>query len=131
MKSFWIINISNRLISLGDLGVLLLPRKPVNLSDPKHYSFTEEQILKSLTTGSISKYKKIKKIKECQAPSLKRYKGPATINVEENNIFPSKIRSLLEHKEYNYDEDNSISDDEYAKENADLADEDDLWRFKK
>lgn len=119
---------SNRLISLGDLGVLLRPYQAVNLLDPKHYSFTEEQIEASRKSGSL--YKRSDKIKLRAVPPPQVYKGPGKIGLDDKNQYPSKIRSLLEHKEFNYDELN-ISDDEYAKENADLADEDDIGKFKK
>lgn len=131
MKSFWIVNISDRLISLGDLGILLQPRQSVNLLDSKHYFFTEKQINDSLTSGSL--YKRSDKIKVRKvAPNLTNLKGPSKIEVDQN-IYPSKVRSLLEHKEYNYDEENEIqmSDEQYAEENAELAEEDDLGRYKK
>lgn len=128
MKTFWIANISDRLISLGDLGILLQPYQSVNLLDHKHYFFTEDQIQTSLKTGSL--YRRSDKIVVRKFPPQETYKGTSKINLETKNEFPSKIRSLLEHKEFNYDE-LQITDDEYAKENADLADEDDLGKYKK
>jgi hypothetical protein len=128
MKTYWIQNMSDRLISLGDLGVLLQPYQAVNLLDPKHYSFTEEQIEASQTSGSL--FKRSDKVKQRKIPPPKVYKGPGKIGLDDTNQYPSKIRSLLQHKEFNYDE-LQISDDEYAKENADLADEDDIGKFKK
>lgn len=131
MKDFWIVNISNRLISLGDLGILLQPYQSVNLLDKRHYFYTENQIRTSLNSGSL--YKRSDKIKVRKIPpDLTNYKGPGKIGIDTKNEFPSKIWSIIEHKEFNYDEDEpQISDDDYAAENADLAEEDDLGRFKK
>lgn len=119
---------SNRLISLGDLGILLQPYQTVNLLDSRHYFFTEEQIQASLKSGSL--FKRSDKIVVRKIPPPKIFKGPSPIGLDEKNEYPSKIRSLLEHKEFNYDE-LQMSDEEYAKENADLADEDDLGKYKK
>ncbi len=119
---------SNRLISLGDLGILLQPYQSVNLLDSKHYIFTEVQIQESLANGSL--YKRSDKIVVRKIPPPQIFKGPGKIGLDEKNQYPSKIRSLLEHKEFNYDE-LQVSDEEYAKENADLADEDDIGKFKK
>jgi hypothetical protein len=128
MRPFWITNVSKHLISIGDLGILLQPHQSVNLLDRKHYSFTEEQIQASITSGSL--HKRSDKIFVRKLPPQTIYKGPSKINLEEEGSYPSKIRSLLEHKEFNYEE-YQISDDEYAKENADSAEEDDVGKFKK
>ncbi len=119
---------SNRLISLGDLGILVQPYQSINLLDPKHYFFTEEQIQASLKNGSL--YKRSDKIVVRKIPPPKVYKGPSPIGLDTKNEYPSKIRSLLEHKEFNYEE-MQVTDDEYARENADLADEDDLGKYRK
>lgn len=128
MKSFWITNISKRLISVGDLGILLQPHQSVNLLDSKHYTFTEAQIQTSLATGSL--YKRSDKIKVRKNPPPQALKGASKVGLDETNQFPSKIRSLLEHKEFNYEE-HQVTDDEYAAQNADLADEDDVGKYKK
>lgn len=126
---FWITNISDHLISLGDLGVLIRPYQSINLLDPKHYQLTQEQINSSLFSGSL--YKRSDKIKvRKNPPNLTKLKGPSPIDFEQTNDFPSKIRSIIKFQEFNH-EDYQISDDEYAKQNAELAEEDDLGRFKK
>lgn len=119
---------SNRLISLSDLGILVQPYQSINLLDARHYSFTEEQVLASFESGSL--YKRSDKIKKRKIPPPKIYKGPSPIGLDTKNQYPSKIRSLLEHKEFNYEE-MQITDDEYARDNADLADEDDQGKYRK
>lgn len=129
MKTCWITNISKNIISVGDLGFTIQPYQSINLLDKHHYSFTDEQLKRSFSSGSL--YKRSDKIVVRKLPpSQSNLKGPSNIGLNENNEFPSKIRSILEHKEFNYDE-LEMSDDEYARENADFADEDDVGKYKK
>lgn len=105
------------------------PGQSINLLDSKHYSLTKDQIQNSLTSGSL--YKRSDKVVVRNIPpAIQNTKGPARVVIDESGQFPSRVRSLLEHKEFNYDE-LQITDDEYAKDNADLAEEDDLGRYKK
>ena len=120
---------TKRLISLGDLGVLLQPYQAVNLLDRKNYpNITEGLITISLKAGAL--YRVRDWVRERKIPpAIKDLKGPAKIGVSEQD-YPSKIRSLLEHKEFNYDE-MQVSDEEYAKENADSAEMDDSGKYRK
>lgn len=132
MREFWISNITNRLISLGDLGILLQPYQSVNLLDRKNFPlFTDKHIEQSLISGSL--YKRSDKVKVRRiSPPTRDLKGASKIGLDEKHEQPSKIRSILEHKEYNYDaEEAGMSDEEYAAENADLAGEEDLGRYKR
>jgi hypothetical protein len=51
--SFWITNISKRIVSLSDLGLAVKPMTSINLLDSKHYYLNKEQLTKSETSGSI------------------------------------------------------------------------------
>jgi len=82
----------------------------------------------SIKLGSIFKLSNLIKIR--QIPPDKNISNIAKISLEKDMRFPSRIRSIIEHKEFNYQE-QYISDDDYAKENADLANEDDIGKFRK
>lgn len=131
MTNFWITNTSKNLVSLGDLGILLQPHQSVNLLDHRHYSISLEQIQSSISSGSIARTNGKVVVRKVPPPDpTKIYRGPSTLKLNEAGDFPSFTRSILEHTEFDY-EALQITDDEYAKENADLAEEDDLGRFKK
>lgn len=129
MKSFWISNVSKRLISVSDIGILLQPYQSINLLDSRHYSLTEDQIQTSLTTGALSRVKD-KVVVRKVPPGIAKMRGGSRLQVEENSEYPSQVRSIIEHKEFNY-EDLHITDDEYAAQNAELSEEDDVGRFRK
>lgn len=114
-ESFWVTNISVMNISLSDLNVTIKARSSVNLLDKKHYSFTTEQLLQSSKSGSIFK-KRSKVLVRQIAPEVDVKK----ILFNKDETFPSRDRSLLSIKEENYEE-LSLSDTEYADQNADLA----------
>lgn len=123
-KFFWITNISKSMVSLTDLNFTVNPMTSVNLLDDKHHHLTEKQVLDSAASGSI--FKKRNKIIVRKVP-------PGSVNktyvpVQENAVFPTKQRSAVEIENIKYEE-LSISDDEFAKDNADTAAQDHLGKW--
>jgi hypothetical protein len=118
-KEFWITNISNKAISLADLGICIYPMRSINLLDKNHYRhITEEQLTKSASSGSLftkNKYVVVRKV----APGAPM---KTIIPLQENAVFQTRQRSAIEFEKISYDELN-ISDEEYAEENADIAEE--------
>jgi hypothetical protein len=130
MATLWITNISKKPVSIGDLGLLMQPYQSVNLLDDKNKNcFTPEQVKNSIVSGSIFNLSNFIKIRNIP-PNAHNANLANKIMLEEDMHFPSRIRSILEHKEFNYEE-QYISDEEYANENADLANEDDVGKFRK
>ena len=91
---FWICNISDRNVSLRDLGISVPARKGVNLLS-NHYQFSYDQVKKSMISGSIFAKKNIIKVSKgppqeseepdrtiCKYPMIARRKMSAT-KVEE------------------------------------------------
>ena len=73
-EQFWVMNISNRNVSLSDLGLTIPAFKTVNLLDSKHYSLDKETLEASAESGSL--YKKKSKIKKCKViPDQQIYKS--------------------------------------------------------
>jgi len=114
---FWITNFSNMNVSLADLNITLKPFSSVNLLDKKHYQYTLQQLERSAAQGSIAKKKeKISVRKSC--PVTNKDNVPLHIS-----SMPSRGRSIFNIKEEKYEE-LTISDEEFAKDNADTADMD-------
>lgn len=124
---FWITNSSRQAVSLGDLGICVRPQSSVNLLDEKHYSITKEQIYNSITSGSISRASK-KIIIRKSPPSEIQDKNQ--IQLKEDALFQFKKRSGVETKNIVYEELN-ISDEEYASQNADFSEFDNLDKWNK
>lgn len=61
---YWVINVSKRDVSLGDLALIIPAGKYFNLLDKRNFSYTREQLEKSSKDGSL--YKKSNKIKLCE-----------------------------------------------------------------
>jgi len=115
-KDFWVTNICNRNVSLADLNLTIKAFSSVNLLDSRHYSYTFEQLKQSEISGSI--FKKSTKIKVRKVP-------PTAIKtnmlVTRDAHIPGRERSVFEIKNDHYEE-LTVSDEQFAKENADLAD---------
>ena len=116
--TFWVTNISNRNVSLADLNLTIKAYASVNLLDMRHYQYKIEQLKTSVESGSIFK-KRDKIIVRKVAPEVLKANVPLT----RETFIPTRERSLLSIKEENYEELN-VSDEEFAKENADTADTD-------
>ena len=127
-QEFWVTNFSSRNVTLADLAINIKAFTTVNLLDKKHYSYTLEQLVKSKESGSIfSKRDKIL-VRKLPPPAVVKERVPFL----KEAIIPSRERSLFSITEIEYDE-LKISDDkelqkkldeEYARENADLAEAD-------
>lgn len=117
-QSFWITNISKMNVSLADLDLTVKSYSSVNLLDKKHYDFTLEQLEKSVESGSI--FNKRDKIAVRKlAPEVIKSK----VSLNREVFIPSRERSTLSIKEEKYEE-LSLSDEEFAKDNADTAEMD-------
>lgn len=117
IDQFWVTNFSNMNVSLTDLNITLKPFSSVNLLDNKHYQYTLQQLESSARQGSISKKKEKISVRKSHPDMSKN-------NILMNNhSIPSRGRSVFNIKEEKYEELN-ISDEEFAKENADTADMD-------
>jgi hypothetical protein len=116
--AFWITNISNRNVSLADLNLTIKALTSVNLLDGKHYDYSLEQLLASSKNGSLAK-KKDKLVIRQVAPEITK----KSIVIDRETMIPSRERSTYSIKEEHYEELN-ISDEEFAKDNADTAQSD-------
>lgn len=116
--TFWVTNISNMNVSLADLNLTIKAYSSVNLMDMRHYQYTIEQLKTSVESGSIFK-KRDKIIVRKVAPEVLK----ANIPLTRETFIPTRERSMLSIKEENYEELN-VSDEEFAKDNADTADAD-------
>lgn len=114
-QSFWITNISNRNVSLADLNLTIKAFSSVNLLDEKHYAYSLEQLQVSAEKGSLAK-KKDKLVVRTFAPKSTQ----KNIGISREAMIPTRERSLFNIKEEHYEELN-ISDEDFAKENADTA----------
>ena len=117
-STFWVSNISNRNVSLSDLRLTIPAYKTVNLADSRHYNFTNEQLTASAISGSI--YKKRNKIIIRQVPPIIEEKQLTVIDY--NAVVPTRRRSSVKIEEVYYEE-LDISDEKFAAEAADLADQ--------
>ncbi len=123
--TFWLTNFSPMNVSLADLNLTVKAYTSVNLLDAKHYQYTIDQLKKSAESGSIFK-KRDKLIVRKIAPEVLKANVPLT----RETFIPNRERSLLSIKEENYEELN-VSDEEFAKENADTAEADTQPMIKK
>lgn len=113
--TFWVSNLSNRNVSLADLNLTIKAFSSVNLLDGRHYYYTLEQLQKSMVSGSI--FKKRDKIAVRKiAPEILT----ANIPLLRETFIPTRERSTMAINEEKYEELN-VSDEDFAKENADTA----------
>lgn len=116
--AFWLTNISNRNVSLADLNLTVKAFSSVNLLDKKHYQYSLEQLQKSAEDGSIFN-KRNKLVVRKLAPEIFK----ANIPIARETFLTSRERSTLAIKEEHYEE-LEVSDEEFARENADTAEMD-------
>ena len=113
-KEFWVMNISNRNVCIGDLSICMAPKQIINLLDTKGYSFTEEQLDKSQKSGSLFKKRdKIKKLNEKPKFNTKTTKKKSQIPMMRRRKLSSKV------DEPKYDE-LLFSDEEFADEMSNI-----------
>lgn len=123
---YWVINFSNRNVTLADLALNIPAFRSVNLLDKRHYNYTFEQLEKSRLSGSI--FAKRDKIKKRETP-------PQVIQPNmpflQETFIPSRERSVYEIKEEKYEElsfedDQKKKDEDYANENSEYAQMDEV-----
>lgn len=114
-QTFWITNISNRNVSLTDLNLTVKALSSVNLLDKKHYDYTLEQLQISASRGSLAKKKDKLFIRQLAPQIIQK-----NIFLNREAIIPNRERSLYNIKEEHYEE-LAVSDEDFAKENADTA----------
>lgn len=115
-KTFWVTNITNKNVTLGDLAISIPAFSSVNLLSKGYPHLNEDILNKSIKSGSLF-IKRDKIIKRIFPPQLIKQD---TSKVDVNTYLPNKPRSLLEIKHENYEELN-LSDEEFAEQNADIA----------
>ena len=130
--SFWITNISDRNVTLADLATSIRSFSSVNLLDKRHYELTLEQLNKSKESGSIYIKRNFIKMRDF-APGSK----PIDMSkiIDKNASLPSREKSIfvIEEVEYeelyvgdNIDDERKKIDEQIAKENAELENDDEL-----
>src|ERR1035437_6548605 len=129
---FWVTNISSRNVTLTDLAINIRSFTTINLLDKKHYAYTQEQLDKSYILGSLFN-KRDKIIKRKIPPVIER----EDIKILRESSITSRTRSIftIEQKEYDElkfsdeKEKKKKTDEDYAIENAELANADDIGNF--
>lgn len=116
---FWITNISKKSVSLADLNLTIQPNRSMNLLDKKHFSFTEEQLIQSAQTGSLHKKSHMVAVRILPPAQTKQDFLP----IKADAVFQTQKRSSVEINKVEYEE-LAVSDDQYASDNAELADPD-------
>ncbi len=123
--AFWLTNISNRNVSIADLNLTVKAFSSVNLLDKKHYQYSLEQLQKSAESGSIFT-KRTKLVVRKLAPEILK----ASIPVARETFLTTRERSTLAIKEEHYEElefsaeEQKVSDENFARENAETAEMD-------
>lgn len=129
-KEYWIVNVSDRNVSLSDLNLTVPAFCSMNLLDKKHHKYTIEQLEKSKQQGSIFKKRDKIKIRE-NAPQASKNSPPVSFN----SVLPSRQRSVMVIEEKTFEEleimENQKQEEKFAEENAELAQQDELDRFNK
>src|ERR1035437_3003400 len=110
-QSFWLVNLSDRNITLTDLALNIKAYTSINLLDKKHYRYTIEQLEKSKESGSIFNKKHALKVRETAPDIVKNI-----IEINKEAIIPTRERSIYSIKNEKYEE-LQVTDDEYAEEN--------------
>jgi hypothetical protein len=119
-ETLWIANISDRNVSLSDLGITIKAYSNINLLDKKNYYFSMEEISNSIKNGSIHLKSDKIKVRKVAPNSVVKYVIP-----EAEGNFNKPLRSPLKVVEEEYEELN-LSDEKFAEENADTAEKDRL-----
>ena len=131
MKQYFITNISNLLLNLEDFEIYLSPRKTINLLDPK-FNFTEEQIKKSIESGTLKKKKKMLVI-GVGKPQLPDHKSIfnsedyrfGTTKIEVSNFKPEQDLTN------NFENDQKLSEDRFIEDMLDDEETELMEKLKK
>lgn len=106
-KAFWITNISDRDISLSDLGVTIRAFTSINLMDSKHYPYiTTAMLNQSEQAGSLFK-RRDRVVHRKIAPM----EVATRIPFNREAVIPDRQRSIVEVKQEQYEELNITDDD--------------------
>jgi hypothetical protein len=116
----WVSNITKRDIRLSDLGVCIRSKTTLDLLDCYHSYLSVKQVKNSITSGSLGK--RIKQKALFLRYSEPEAKMPRQVEISQVS-FPERKRSLIVHKEPEFDELNFTLDDEeqFAEETAESA----------
>lgn len=129
---YWVVNLSNRNVTLADLAVNIPAYRVVNLLDKKHYNYTFEQLEKSRLSGSLFAKRNMIKKRETPPPQLNQQ---SSIPFLQEAVIPSRERSVFVIKEEKYEEldfsneEQKKRDEAYAEENSDFAQMDEVKPF--
>lgn len=115
---FWVTNVSDRNVSLLDLGLTLRAYSTVNLLDSGHYHLTREQLEASRDSGSI--YAKRTKVKVRLVPPKE---NKPMFALKEELFIPNRAKNAVPVVRPQYEE-LDISDETFAEENAEMAETD-------
>lgn len=124
-KAFWITNISNRNVSLTDLNLTVPAFSSINLLKKGHYYYTPEQIELSVKEGSIFHKRDRIVVRKVEPETI-----VMNIPWNEETFIPDRARSLFQIKQEKYAE-LDLSDEAFAEENAEIAEQDRQPIFKK
>lgn len=106
--TFWVTNISNRDVSLGDLNISIKSMTSVDLLDKQRYPHLTLTILQnSEQSGSLFKKRDKLRHRKVPPPESKKEK----IQVQLNAYIPSRQHSDLEIKQETYEELNIIDEE--------------------
>jgi hypothetical protein len=125
-QSFWITNISQNNVSIGDLGLHIYAMRSINLLDARHYSLTLEQIQKSAESGSLFQKRDKVVIRKVIPEAASEISPP----IQTDAMFPTRQRSLVDVEKITYEE-LDIKDEDFAEENADTAELDHIGKYNK
>lgn len=114
---FWIVNVSKKNVTLGDLALSVPAGRNMNLLDSKHFTYTLEQLQKSAESGSLFVKREMIKIRNVP-PKVEIRPGLYVMNESRG----TKPRSLVAIEEKHYEE-LQVSDEKYAEEAAELVEE--------
>lgn len=117
-NEFWVTNVSDRDVSLSDLGLSISARRTVNLLDRRHYSFDRPTLIASKTNGSL--YLKRDKIRVRKVPPV--FERRQMLEIDYNAHVPTRRKSAVVIVDVHYDE-LDLSDDKFAEQAADLVDQ--------
>jgi len=121
---FWVSNVCDKNVTVGDLALSIRSRTHVNLLDSRHYNLTKEQLELSAKSGSL--YAKRDKLKIRQvAPEIVVQPG-FHVSAMPLHMAQAGLRSnvVIEDKIYEELDFSTESEEKFASDMA--ADEDDL-----
>jgi len=131
MKQYFLTNISNILLNLEDFEIYLAPRKTINLSNPK-FKFSEEQIEKSLQSGTLKKKKKFLVIGTGK-PQIENYKPILNSEDGRNSTTGIQITNFKPEQDLtnNFEVDQKMAEDRFVEDMLDDEETELMAKLKK